>query len=65
MITFDVPGMSCGKCSGKIEQAVQELDPTALLRFDMEKRQVEIDSADPTAELQAAINEAGYEATPV
>lgn len=63
MITFDIPKMSCGKCSAKIEKAVQELDPTALLNFDMEKRSVEIDSADSAEELQAAIAAAGYEAS--
>ncbi|MEC8042622.1 MAG: heavy-metal-associated domain-containing protein, partial [Pseudomonadota bacterium] len=47
MLTFSVPGMSCGKCTAKIETAVQALDPTALLSFDLEAREVEIDSADP------------------
>jgi copper chaperone CopZ len=54
--------MSCGKCTAKIETAVQALDPTALLSFDLETREVEIDSADPAAELLAAIAKAGFEA---
>lgn len=62
MITFSVPSMHCGKCSAKIEAAVQELDPTALLSFDMEARTVEIDSADPVAALVQAIADAGFEA---
>ncbi|MEC8292466.1 MAG: heavy metal-associated domain-containing protein [Pseudomonadota bacterium] len=62
MLTFSVPGMSCGKCTAKIETAVQALDPTALLSFDLETREVEIDSADPAAELLAAIAKAGFEA---
>ena len=63
MPKFAVPGMSCSKCTAKIEKSVTDADPTALIEFDLETRTVEIDSADDDAELLAAINAAGYEAT--
>lgn len=63
MITFHVPDMHCGKCTDKIEAAVQDTDPTALLTFDLENRRVEVDSADPAQDLAAAIKTAGFDAT--
>lgn len=63
MITFSIPGMHCGKCSAKIEAAVQDQDPTALLTFDMAARTVEVDSADPAEALAQAIASVGFEAT--
>ena len=65
MITFHVPEMSCGHCTAKIEGAVQATDPTALLTFDLDSRQVEIDSADDGDVLLAAIKAAGFEADPL
>lgn len=62
MMTFSVPGMSCGKCTAKIETAVQDLDPTALLHFDLEARTVEVDSADSVEEVLGAIGKAGFDA---
>lgn len=65
MITFHVPQMSCGHCTAKIESSVQAADPTALLIFDLDSRQVEIDSADDGDTLLEAIKAAGFEANPV
>ncbi|MYM54936.1 copper chaperone [Rhodobacteraceae bacterium GS-10] len=61
-MTFHVPEMSCGHCTAKIETSVQAADPTALLIFDLDSRQVEIDSADESDALLAAIKSAGFEA---
>jgi copper chaperone len=63
MPKFAVPGMSCSKCTAKIETSVTEADPTALLEFDLDTRTVEIDSADDASALLEAINAAGFEAT--
>lgn len=63
MITFHVPQMSCGHCTAKIENSVQAADPTALLIFDLDSRQVEIDSADESDTLLAAIKSAGFDAS--
>jgi copper chaperone CopZ len=65
MLRFSIPDMHCGKCTAKIETAVQDLDPTALITFDLETRQVEIDSADPAADLVKAIEHAGFSAAEV
>lgn len=64
MPKFTVPKMSCGHCTAKIETSVTDADPTALIEFDLETRTVDIDSADDQATLLAAIQSAGFEATP-
>lgn len=63
MPRFNVPAMKCGHCTAAIEKSVTEADPTALLEFDIPARMVEIDSADDTDTLLAAIKQAGFEAT--
>ncbi|RME16444.1 MAG: copper chaperone [Alphaproteobacteria bacterium] len=65
MSKYSVPNMTCGHCKAKIEDAVLEADPGAALDFDMEKREVEIDTVLSDAEVRAAIEKAGYEATPL
>ena len=62
---FSVPEMSCGHCKASIETAVHEADGGAGLAFDMDKREVEIDSVLDTPALIAAIKEGGYEARPL
>jgi len=59
---FNVPDMSCGHCKAAIERAMATADPAATLRFDMEARAVEIDSAIAPAQVQAVLAEAGYPA---
>ncbi|WP_323785056.1 heavy-metal-associated domain-containing protein [Thalassovita sp.] len=63
MTTFTVPEMNCGHCTAKIEESVQETDPTALLSFDLSNRQVDIDSGDDNDVLLNAIKAAGFDAT--
>ena len=65
MTKFSVPTMHCGHCKAKIEDAVLDADEGALLTFDMDAREIEIDSTlDPEA-LAATITESGYEAKPL
>ncbi|MBV7380222.1 heavy-metal-associated domain-containing protein [Maritimibacter dapengensis] len=60
MTRFSVPDMSCGHCKAKIEDAVLDADEGAVMEFDFEKREVEVDSTlDPVA-LEAAIKGAGF-----
>ena len=47
MTTFSIPEMSCGHCKAKIEDAVMDADEGAVIAFDMDAREVEIDSTLP------------------
>lgn len=63
MSRYSVPDMSCGHCKAKIETALLDADPGAELTFDMEAREVEVDSVLSAAEVIAAMTAAGYPAT--
>lgn len=60
---FSVPEMSCGHCRSAIETAVKAVDPVAKIEFDMDAREVNIDSGLDLSSLQSAITTAGYEST--
>ena len=57
-----VPKMSCGHCKASIEKAFAEADPLAELTFDMEARNVEIDTDMDAAAIAATFEKAGYTA---
>jgi len=63
MTRFSVPEMKCGHCKAAIEEAVLDADGGADLSFDMEAREVEVDTVLDTADVVAAMKAAGYEAT--
>lgn len=63
MSKYSVPDMSCGHCKASIENAVLDADPGAELTFDMEAREVEVDTTLDKAALLATMKEAGYPAT--
>lgn len=64
MIVFEVGDMTCGHCVGTITRVVQALDDSARVQIDLPSRRVAIESTRASAaQLQAAIEEAGY--TPV
>lgn len=65
MSRFSVPDMSCGHCKAKIEDALLDADAGAELGFDMEAREVEVDSVLDKGEIVAAIKEAGYTASEI
>lgn len=65
MATWNVPDMSCGHCSAKIEAALTGEDPTAFVEFDMEARQIDVDSTLPAAEQARLLDKAGFPASPV
>ncbi len=64
MTTYSVPDMSCGHCKASIEKAVTGADPKAAIRVDLDKRTVDIESTLPQPAIIAALDEAGYPATP-
>ena len=60
MTKFSVPDMTCGHCKATIEKALLDADAGAELAFDLEKREVAIDSVLDAGALAAVITEAGY-----
>ncbi len=59
-VQFTVPDMSCAVCSGKIERAVQSIDPTAEFHADTVSKQVTIVTQGDQAQIRQAIEAAGY-----
>lgn len=63
MITLNVPDMSCAHCSGVITRALRELDPAAVVGFDMPGRLVQVETRHDADAIVAAMAAAGYPAT--
>lgn len=57
---FDVKGMTCGHCEHAVINAVQELDPEAVVRIDRAANRVDVTSTQPRNALAAAIAYEGY-----
>ena len=63
MIRFSVSGMTCGHCVQAVERSVRAAAPGARVDVDLMTGVVTVDGkADPAA-VQAAIVDAGYEAS--
>ncbi len=58
--TYDVPEISCGHCKAAIEGAVSPLDGVDEVTVDIDARTVTVAGAATDADVQAAIDEAGY-----
>jgi copper chaperone len=65
MTTFSVPDMSCGHCTAAITKAIGALDATARVQCDLAAHKVAVQSSAPEAALIAAMEQAGYAATPL
>jgi copper chaperone len=63
MITLKVPDMSCAHCAGVITKALRDLDPAAVIGFDMHDQQVQVDTTYGAAAVVQALAAAGYPAT--
>ena len=63
MIKLDIPAMSCGHCAGVITNTVRELDPAAVLDFDMAQRAVNIGTSAPLDAVLAALASVDYPAS--
>jgi copper chaperone len=66
MIAFQVNDMTCGHCVSTITKALKATDKDAKVQIDLATRRVQVEpvSAD-AAELEEAIQEAGYTPVPV
>ncbi|BAN23468.1 heavy-metal-associated domain-containing protein [Caballeronia insecticola] len=60
MTEFEVQGMSCQHCVAAVTRSIQEIDPQAQVRVDLERGRVAVDSAQSNDALKDAIDEAGY-----
>ena len=58
---FQVPDMSCNHCVKTITQKLNETFPQSTVVIDLAKHQVAVESEASTAEIMAAISEAGYQ----
>ena len=57
---FEVKGMTCGHCERAVTNAVQELDPQAVVAIDRAHNRVDVTSTQPRDALAAAIAYEGY-----
>ena len=58
---FTVVGMSCGHCERAVTQAVQRIDPTALVTINRSAQEVRVNSEQPRQAIARAIAEEGNE----
>lgn len=61
MRSFEVDGVSCGRCIAHITRAVQDLDADAVVHFSADRKRVDIDSRSDTDALEDAIRDSGYD----
>jgi len=62
MIELKVGGMTCNHCVMAVTRAVKQLDPAAEVKVDLPSGRVQVQTTAATAQVAAAIAEAGYEA---
>ncbi|WP_050526543.1 heavy-metal-associated domain-containing protein [Pseudorhodobacter aquimaris] len=65
MTKLHVPDMSCGHCKATVAKTIHALDPEARVDFDMDARQITVNSGSRMAAIQAALEVAGYPTTPI
>lgn len=61
MLAYQVNGMTCGGCARAVTNAIKSVDAAANVEVDLTAKRVTVDSAADAVNLQAAIEEAGYE----
>jgi copper chaperone CopZ len=61
MVELRVTGMHCGSCATRITQAVQQIEPTALVEVDVPSQRVRV-SGLAGEQARAVIESAGYAA---
>jgi len=64
MKTLHIPDMSCGHCRDTVEKTIKALDADARIKFDMDARNIELDSQMESTDVQVALAEVGYPANP-
>lgn len=64
MHEFNVDGMGCASCVGKIQRAIDQLDPDAQVSLDRAQGRVSIVSELAQAQLAEALIAAGFAPRP-
>jgi copper chaperone len=63
MVRFQISNMTCGGCAKGVTATLREAAAEAPLRFDLERRIVEVDAADAEASrLAQVLTAAGWKA---
>jgi copper chaperone CopZ len=62
LLTYPIPGVSCGQCQAAITAEVEKLEGVASVDVDLETKRVSVagERLDDAA-IRAAIDEAGYD----
>ncbi|NEP19621.1 MAG: heavy-metal-associated domain-containing protein [Leptolyngbya sp. SIO4C1] len=59
-VQLTVPNMACGACARTITSAITAVDPKATVKADPQTKRVEAETEASKADLQQAIQGAGY-----
>ncbi|MBD2103060.1 heavy-metal-associated domain-containing protein [Leptolyngbya sp. FACHB-261] len=59
-LQLKVPSMACSACSSTITQAIQAVDPTAIVQADPKTKQVNVETQASETAIKEAIAAAGY-----
>ena len=61
MLTYVVPGVSCGHCKNAIEEEVGQVPGVSRVEVDIESKRVVVEGEPSEDAVVAAIVEAGYQ----
>jgi copper chaperone len=64
MTTLSIPDMSCGHCKTAVTKALTSVPGVIAVDVDLEGGTAEVEGDAPVAALLAALDQAGYPATP-
>ena len=62
MITLHIPNISCGHCVRAVTEAIQEVDPAAVVNVDVAAKTAKVDSSADVAQLRDKLAAEGYPA---
>lgn len=57
---FTVQGMNCSHCEREVKQALERVDPAAVVSISLPDGQVQVQSGQSRTQLVQAIEQAGY-----
>jgi len=63
MITFSIPKMNCGGCAKSVTNVLHQIDETASVTIDLDKKEVAFEGAASQQDALNALEAAGYPAT--